>query len=149
MRGISSDLKSPLAYFTTDGVTSTQILPLFWPCVVILELNCKLHVFATICDGATPNRKFFKLHRGLDCCTDNEVVYRTINLFDDKRFIFFFSDPFHLVKTDQTANRSTTLSRVITFRKSLLHFFVASLTAVGTLMIDIPLYFDVLQVPQL
>ena len=99
VRGISSDLKFPLAYFATDGITSSQILPLFWRCIAILELNVKLCVTATICDGATPNRKFFKLHKGLDYCTDSEVVYRTINVFDRRRFIFFFSDPCHLVKT--------------------------------------------------
>ena len=99
VRGISSDLKFPLAYFARDGVTSTYILPFFWRCIAILELNCKLCVIATICDGATPNRKFFRLHKSLDCCTDNEVVYRTINVFDRTRFIFFFSDPCHLIKT--------------------------------------------------
>ena len=35
------------------------------PEVAILELNIKLCVIATICDGATPNRKLFKLHKGL------------------------------------------------------------------------------------
>ena len=99
VRGISSDLKFPLAYFATEGVTSTQILPLFWRCIAILELNCQLRVIATVCDGAAPNRKFFKLHKGLDCCTDTEVVYRTINVFDHTRYIFFLSDPCHLIKT--------------------------------------------------
>ncbi len=76
-----SDLKFPLVYFVTDGVTSTRILPLFWRCVAILELNCKLHVITTVCDGATPIQNLFQLHKGFDCCTDNEVVYRTINIF--------------------------------------------------------------------
>ena len=81
VKGISSELKFPLSYVATDCVTSTQILPLFWRYIAVLELNYRLRVIATACDGAAPYRKFFKLHKGLYCCTDSGVVYRTFNVF--------------------------------------------------------------------
>lgn len=99
VRGVSSDLEFPLAYFATKILTATQIAPLFWRCVAILERNCNLWVIATVCDGASPNRKFFKLHKGMDGNSCQDVVYRTINIFCRQRYIYFFSDPPHLVKT--------------------------------------------------
>ena len=54
-RRISSDLKFPLAYFVTESVTSAQILPLFWRCIALLELNGQLRVIVTVCDGAALN----------------------------------------------------------------------------------------------
>ena len=66
IRGISCDLKLPLAYFASEVLLSTQIMALFWRCVAILEINCNLWVITAVCDGASTNRKFFSLHKGLD-----------------------------------------------------------------------------------
>ena len=99
IRGISCDLKFPLAYFASEVLLSTQIMALFWRCVAILEINCNLWVIAAVCDGASTNRKFFSLHKGLDGNSHTDVVYRTKNVFILNRFIYFFSDPPHLLKT--------------------------------------------------
>ena len=90
VRGVASDLKYILGYFSTENLTSYQFL----------ELSCNLWVCAAVSDGASANRKFYDLHVGLvgsDCSTD--VVHKTVNLFDPSRFISFFSDAPHLVKT--------------------------------------------------
>ena len=54
---------------------------------------------ATTCDSASPNRRFFRLHKDTDGDAETDVTYRTINFFAPDRFVYFFSDPSHLVKT--------------------------------------------------
>ena len=97
MRGAATNLKYSLAYFLTKDVTSHQIMPLFWKAVSVLELVCNLWVCAAVCDGASPNRRFYQLHAGLD--HGNDVINATTNLFVPSRKIYFFSDAPHLVKT--------------------------------------------------
>jgi hypothetical protein len=46
-------------------------------------------------DGASVNRRFLSLHD-----TSNKELYKLINIHsDDRRDIYFFSDPPHLMKT--------------------------------------------------
>ena len=62
-------------------------------------------MIAVICDGASANRKLFKMHFQLtfddDIYPDVDVTYRTRNLHSsqEKRFIYFISDVPHLLKT--------------------------------------------------
>lgn len=97
--GVCTELKFCLAYFATTGVTAAQLMPLFWEGVCILETSCNLWVIAATSDGASPKRRFYRLHRPLDGDTDAHVCYRTVNLYAPHRFIYFFSDAPHLVKT--------------------------------------------------
>ena len=76
VRGIASDLKYILGYFSTENLTSYQIMPIFWKAVSILELSCNLWVCAAVSDGV-----------------------KTVNLFAPSRCIYFFSDAPHLIKT--------------------------------------------------
>ena len=100
IRGVASDLKYILGYFSTENVTSYQLMALFWKAVSILELGCNLWVCAAVSDGASPNRMFYMLHAGLVGKEYNsEIVYRTVNRFAPARFIYFFSDAPHLLKT--------------------------------------------------
>ena len=101
LRGLATNLKFSFCYFATNNITSYQILPLFWEAVFILERTCNLWVIATTSDGASPNRRFFRLHKGLDGDHDKEVCYRTINLFAKHRYIYFISDAPHLIKTSR------------------------------------------------
>ena len=66
VRGLATELKSCAAYFTTTGVTSYQIMPLFWKVVSLLEICCSLQVVATVSDGASFTRKLYRMHRGLE-----------------------------------------------------------------------------------
>ena len=80
LRGIASNLKFSLAYFATKGVTSSQLMMTFWKAVSILELTYNLYVIASVSDGASTNRKFYRMHRMMDGLVDNEVTYCTTNL---------------------------------------------------------------------
>lgn len=99
LRGLATTLKYCFSYFATTAIKSDQIMELFWEAVYILELQCNLCVIAATADGASPNRRFFKLHKLLDPNSVKPVCYRTINLFAPSRFIYFFSDAPHLLKT--------------------------------------------------
>ena len=99
IRGLTTNLKFSFAYFATNGITSVQIMPLFWEGVFILEKTCKLWVIATTSNGASPNRKFYRMHKELDGDSLADVCFRTINIYAKHRFIYFISDPPHLLKT--------------------------------------------------
>ena len=99
VRGLSSDLKYALAYFGTQNVHAKQLFKTFWEAVLVLEVICELPVVACVSDGASPNRKFYKMHKFMDYCVDEDIVYRTINIYAPERFIWFFADAPHLMKT--------------------------------------------------
>ena len=101
LRGIQTSLKFILAYFATTSITGYQLFPIFWRAIGLLETKVKLPVIATVCDGASPNRNFFGMHEDLDGKGSASHTYRTVNLFSMDRYIFFFSDPPHLVKTSR------------------------------------------------
>ncbi len=102
VRGVASHLKYVLGYFSTQSLTSFQIMPIFWKAVSILEVCCNLWVCATVSDGASPNRTFYELHAALvEKEFSVDVVNRTINLFAPTRYIYFFSDAPHLLKTSR------------------------------------------------
>ncbi|CAB3982872.1 Transposable element P transposase [Paramuricea clavata] len=106
VRGMCSDFRHVIAYYFTENVTSYQLMSIFWKVVGALELLLKLPVCATVNDGASPNCKFFdlpvdlrptnfQLVRDLNC----DVVHKVPNLIAVQRFIFFFADSCHLIKT--------------------------------------------------
>ena len=99
VRGLCSDVKHIIAYFFTGNVTSYKPMPIFWKVVSTLELSLDLWVVALVNDGASPNRKLFILHVKLAIDRKCDVVYKTINLFAPSRFIYFFADVPHLMKT--------------------------------------------------
>ena len=61
VHGLATDLKFALANFGTCGIIAFQLVPIFWKTVGILELTCNLRVVSTTSDGASPNRKFFRI----------------------------------------------------------------------------------------
>ena len=100
VRGVQTTLKFMLVYFLTQTVVSYQLAPIFWRAVAILELNCGLHIVAATSDGMSANRKFFRLHKhisGED--PDVMLINKTMNLFAPQRYIWFFADVPHLIKT--------------------------------------------------
>ena len=95
IRGLASDLKFSFAYFGTDGMNAYQIMTTFWDAVSILEMTCKLPVICAVSDGASSNRKFYKMHGFMDDAV-SEVVYRSINLFaEESRYLYFLQ--MHLI----------------------------------------------------
>jgi hypothetical protein len=89
VRGITTTLKHTLGYFATAAVTAVQMFPIFWRAVSILEMNCNLAVVAATADGASPNRRFFQMHAGIQGNTENDV-FCTNNLFNPERNILIF-----------------------------------------------------------
>ena len=100
VRSLVNPIKFSFANFATTGATSSKIFTLFWSAVSILELQCTLKVIATTSDGASPNRKFFRMNEIFNEPTDEKrgVTYKVKNMFAD-RYIYFIADPPHLIKT--------------------------------------------------
>ena len=97
VRGIFSDLNFPYAHFPSEGATADQIFPLAWDAVRNLE-ESGFKVMVMTCDGASSNRKFFRMHSTQN--RKGEVTYKTKNPYSqDGRDIYFMSDVPHLIKT--------------------------------------------------
>ena len=99
-RGIFSHFNFPIGYFCSKGFNSDQLFPCVWEAIGVLE-STGLKVRACICDGATPNRRFFKLHamKNSENISNVGVVYCAVNRFHFQRKVYFISDPLHLIKT--------------------------------------------------
>ena len=92
VKSVVNPLSFSFATFSTKGVTSHQLFPIFWKAVAYLEIECSLKVIAATSDGASPNRRFYKMHDGFYQNENvSKVTYKTPNLFaNDGRFIWFF-----------------------------------------------------------
>lgn len=96
VRGIFCDIKFPYSQFPMGSRTGYDLFPLVWQAIDRLECN-GIHVLGITADGASINRKFFRLH-----CPKENLMYKTTNMYTNKD-IFFFSDPPHLLKTIRNA----------------------------------------------
>ena len=115
VKSIVNPLSYSFATFATTGVKSFQIFPLFWKTVNILE-NIGLKVIAATADGASPNHKFFRMHKPLAGDAETAVAYRSENLYsEDKRFIYFFADAPHLIKTTRNCLSNSGSNRCTRF----------------------------------
>ena len=67
-----------------------------WKAIGLLETYADLKVVVAVSDKASPNQRLYSLHKSSD-----EITYRTKNVFatDEQRYIYFMSDPPHLLKT--------------------------------------------------
>lgn len=83
VRGVCTELKFALAHFATSGIT------------------------AATSDGASPNRRFYRLHKELNAGAGGDLCYRTVNFYAPHHFIYFFSDAPHLVKTTRNCLKSS------------------------------------------
>ena len=90
VRGVCTELKFALAHFATSGITAAQMMPLFWEAVGILETSCNLWVVVATSDGASPNRRFYRLHKELNAGAGGDLCYRTVNFYAPHHFIYFF-----------------------------------------------------------
>ena len=98
VRGLASDPKITLAYFTTRNTYSFQITSTFCEAYFILDYICNLPVIAVVSDGVSQNRTFYRMHSDLDDHPDADFVYKTVNLFAPERNIYFIADAPHLMK---------------------------------------------------
>ena len=99
VKSVVNPLSYSCATFATDVVTAFQIMPIFWQAIKYLE-KINLKVIAATADGTSQNRKFFRIHKYLCGDTDADVIYRIKSIHTkEMRFIYFFADAPHLVKT--------------------------------------------------
>nr|XP_006817317.1 PREDICTED: uncharacterized protein LOC102805426 [Saccoglossus kowalevskii] len=95
VRGICIWLNYPLAHFATTSITSDYLYPLVHEAIEILELY-GFKVLVSTSDGASPNRRFYKLYG----VPDDEVTYKTLNPYaeeeEEDRLMYFMSDVPHL-----------------------------------------------------
>lgn len=93
VRGLFSKLQFPYAQFPCTSACGHQYFDIFWEAVCRLE-RCGFKVLACTCDGLSVNRRFMKLHSG------DSLGHKIVNPYSaDGRYLFFLSDPPHLVKT--------------------------------------------------
>ena len=93
VRGLFSKLCYPFAYFASTGFTSAQLYPCTIEATQVLE-SIGFLVCAFVSDGASPNRKFYKMMVQRD-----EGMFCPVNPFDRSRRIYFISDVPHGLKT--------------------------------------------------
>ncbi len=94
VRGLFSRLQFPYAQFPCTSISGDQFYDIIWEAVCHLE-RCGFKVLACTCDGLSSNRRFMKLHH-----MKGYVSHKVLNPYSaDGRFLFFISDPPHLIKT--------------------------------------------------
>ena len=119
LRSVVNRFKFSLANFATKNATASQIFALFRIAVAICETQRATKVIAASCGGASANHKFFRMHFGLthddELSADADVVDRTTIFFsrEDKRYIYFISDPRHLFKTARNILNSSGSGRIL------------------------------------
>ena len=96
IRGLVTKLSFPYAQFTCNGLDARKLYPIVWDVVRNLEM-VGFKVLALTADGNSANRAFFKMHQK---SSKRETVYKVQNQYaDEERYIYFISDPPHLLKT--------------------------------------------------
>jgi hypothetical protein len=91
--GVNSNIKISLGFFGTRTATAQELFPLFWAAVAVVE-QAGLMVVVSTSDKAPANQRLYQLHGA-----PGEICHKTRNLFALDRWIYFISDPPHLVKT--------------------------------------------------
>ncbi|KAH3720563.1 hypothetical protein DPMN_063462 [Dreissena polymorpha] len=95
IRSLASNWCFPLCGFASKSLSADYLYAIIWRTISAVETQSKLKVLFLTFDGASTNRRFYSLHR-----VDNEgIVYKTVNLYDVTRDIYFISDVPHLLKT--------------------------------------------------
>ena len=98
--GLVKRLCFPVGYFSSQGFDSAQLFPIVWQAIRVLE-TVGFQVAAVFCDGASPNRRFYRIHELADGenKSPDGAVYWIYNRFDKRRKICLFCDIPHLLKT--------------------------------------------------
>ena len=104
VRGVFIKLDFPYTQYPTVGITAEQLFPIAWE--IIRNLECAgLKVISLTRDGSSANRKFFQLHNKL-AGANTKVVHKVPNPYSkEKRYLYFFVDVPHLLKTVKTVGQ--------------------------------------------
>ena len=98
VRGLFCQLNYPYAQFVCNDISGALMFEPVWEAISRLE-RLGFYVLGVTCDGASPNRRLWKLHSGVS--EQDELMYKVPNSFadGDSCYIYFVSDPPHLLKT--------------------------------------------------
>ena len=97
VRGLMVRVNMPFIWYPCVGIRVEQLLSAVWFATRTLQ-NLGLQVRAWVCDGATPNRKLFKVHERVGGQYQG-LTYYTENRYAPDQKIFFVCDVPHLLKT--------------------------------------------------
>ena len=100
IRGIFSNLHSPIGYYPTTGASSNDLFSCIWEAIEFVE-TAGFRVRALVSDDAShtsPNRKFYRMHSPI-ASTATSVTYCTPHKLDPTRNLYFICDVPHLLKT--------------------------------------------------
>ncbi|KAK3924128.1 DNA transposase [Frankliniella fusca] len=100
VQGVSNPLLGVVGIYPSKDLSSSQLFSRVWDVIYTME-SCGLKVLSLICDGAAMNKKFFRIHPGVDALqVGSDNVYATKNLAaTEERLLYFMVDPPHLLKT--------------------------------------------------
>ena len=101
VRGVFINLQYPYAQFPCAQVSGELLFDPFWEAIWRLE-RMGLKVLAATADGASTNRRLMKIHHN----RGDDMTHKVINPYapeSEKRFLYFISDPPHLIKTVRNA----------------------------------------------
>ena len=93
VRGLFSSLAYAFGYFAGEGFNSGQLYPIVWSATEVLE-SVGFVVRCFVSDGASPNRKFYRIHS-----QNGQFTFKTANMHAEGRDVYFISDAPHLIKT--------------------------------------------------
>ena len=97
VRGLMVHVNLPFMWYPCQGFNADQLWGAVWGATRTLQ-NLGLSVRAWVCDGATPNRKFFRVHEGYGG-KYQRITYYTENRYAPGQRIYFICDVPHLLKT--------------------------------------------------
>ena len=95
VKGLLHKFNYPYAQFSCGNTSGDLIFDPVWEAVARLE-QMGFFVLGLCRDGVSSNQKLWKLHSW-----SNELLYKIPNVYasDGKKFLYFISDPPHLLKT--------------------------------------------------
>ena len=99
VRALFYDFNFPYVQFACNTLSGDILMEPLWETVFRLE-RMGLAVLTLTCDGASSNRRLWKLHSSDKC---NELEHKVPNVFAPGRFLYFFCDPPHLLKTTRNS----------------------------------------------
>ena len=95
VRGLICKLNFPYVQFACADLSGDLLIDPVWEAISRLERQGS-RAMALICDGASTNRRLWKLHNE----GKSDIVYKVDNVFasDAPRSLYFIADPPHLIK---------------------------------------------------
>lgn len=94
VRGLFIRLNQVFAYYPSTGFTSYDLYHTVWEAVLLLEqvgFRCR----GLVSDGASPNRKFYRIHQS----EESSCTFYAQHPIRKSEKVYFFCDVPHLIKT--------------------------------------------------